>query len=104
MAWSGYIADLVVVAGFELGGCLVAEAAVQPGAVVPADVLGDGAAGAGSGGPGVVVEQLALDGTEEALGQGVVPALAGPAVGQPDLVVVGEPGELGGRVLCWVSE
>jgi hypothetical protein len=43
MAWSGYILDLVVVAGFELGGCLVAKAAVQAGAVVPAEVLGDGA-------------------------------------------------------------
>src|SRR5262245_11824789 len=100
MAWSGYIADLVVVAGFELGGCLVAEAAVQPGAVVPGDVLGDGAAGGGAGGPGVVVEQLAFDRAEEAVGQSVVPALTGPAVGQPDLVVVGEPGELGGCVLA----
>jgi hypothetical protein len=80
MAWSGYILDLVVVAGFELGGCLVAEAAVQPGAVVPADVLGD-AAGAGSGGPGLQVDQLAFDGGEEAFGQSVVPALAGAAVG-----------------------
>src|SRR5215469_2964430 len=100
MAWSGYIADLVVVAGFELGGCLVAEAAVQPGAVVPADVLGDGAAGAGSGGPGVVVEQLALDGTEEALGESVVPALAGAAVGQLDLAVRREGRELARCVLA----
>ena len=39
MAWSGYILDLVAVAGFELGWAEVAEAAVQAGAVVPADVL-----------------------------------------------------------------
>ena len=45
MAWSGYILDLVVVSGFEFGGGLVAEGAVQPGAVVPADVLDDRAPG-----------------------------------------------------------
>src|SRR5690349_6027199 len=92
MAWSGYILDLVVVAGFELGGCLVAKAAVQAGAVVPAEVLGDGAGGAGPGGPGLHVDQLAFDRAEEALGQGVVPALTGAPVGQLDLAVGGEGG------------
>jgi hypothetical protein len=74
MAWSGYILDLVAVAGFELGWAEVSQAAVQAGAVVPADVLGDGPAGSSSGDPGLQVDQLALDGAEEALGQGVVPA------------------------------
>ena len=71
MAWSGYILDLVAVAGFELGWAEVSQAAVQAGAVVPADVLGDGPAGSSSGDPGLQVDQLALDGAEEALGQGV---------------------------------
>src|SRR5215813_14543192 len=36
---------------------------------------------------------------EEALGQRVVPALAGPPVREPDLVVVSEGGEVAGGVL-----
>ena len=76
-AWSGYLFGLVVVGGFELGWRLVAEAGMQPGAVVPADVLGDGAPGAGPGGPGLQVGELAFERAEEALGQGVVPALTG---------------------------
>ena len=60
MAWSGYILDVVAVAGFELGRAEISQAAVQSGAVVPADVLGDGAAGTGLGGPGLQVEQLAF--------------------------------------------
>lgn len=77
MAWSGYILDLVAVVGFELGWAEISQAAVQAGAVVPADVLGDGPAGAGSGGPGLQVDELAFERAEEALGQGIVPALTG---------------------------
>jgi hypothetical protein len=72
---------------------------VQAGAVVPADVLGDGVAGAGAGGPGLQVEKLAFDGAEERFGEGVVPALPCAAVGQLDLAVRGEGGELAGGVL-----
>jgi hypothetical protein len=68
---------------------------VQAGAVVPADVFGDGVAGACPGGPGLQVDQLAFDGTEEALGQGIVPALAGAAVGQLNLAVGRKSGESG---------
>lgn len=74
MAWSGYISDLVSVGGFELGGTEVSQAAVQAAAVVPADVLGDGVACGGPGRPGLQVDQLAFDGAEEALSQGVVPS------------------------------
>lgn len=76
MAWSGYISDLLSVGGFELGGAEVSQAAVQAAAVVPADVLGDGVACGGPGGPGLQVDQLAFYGAEKALSQGVVPALA----------------------------
>jgi hypothetical protein len=76
MAFSGYILDLAVVTGFELGGAAVTKCTVQPGAVVPADVLDDRAPCAGPGGPGAKVEQLAFDRSEERLGQGVIPALA----------------------------
>lgn len=69
--------DVVAVAGFEVGGAEVPQTAVQAGAVVPAGVFGDGAAGACPGGPGLQVDQLAFDGAEEALAQGVVPALTG---------------------------
>jgi hypothetical protein len=58
------------------------------------------AAGRRAGGPGVVVEQLAFERAEETLGQRVVPALAGPPVREPDLVVVSEGGEVAGGVLA----
>jgi hypothetical protein len=89
MAWSGYIPDLVSVGGFELGRTAVSQAAVQAGAVVPADVLGDSAPDAGLGGPGLQVDQLAFERAEEALGDCVVPALAGAAVRQLDVEVAG---------------
>jgi transposase InsO family protein len=44
----------------------------------------------------MVVEQFAFDGGEEALGEGVVPALSGAAYRQGDLAVAGE-GREGGR-------
>src|SRR5215471_14108010 len=96
MTRSGYLLDL---AGFlELGGAAVAGGAVQPGAVVPADVFHDRPLGHGSGWPGLEVEQLAFDGGEEALGEGVVPALAGAAMGQHYGIVSGQGRELGGGV------
>jgi hypothetical protein len=71
----------------------------RPGAVVPADVLDNRVAGTGPGWPDLQVEQLALDRAEEALGEGVVPALAGAAVGQLDLAVAGQLGERSRGVL-----
>src|SRR4249920_855554 len=100
MAWSGYPSDLGVVVVLEFGGTAVAKGAVQPGAVVPADVLNDRPAGRGPGGPGLGIDQLAFDRGEEALGQGVVPALAGAPHRQGDLAVSGEGRELAGGVLA----
>src|ERR1700733_12909646 len=96
MAWSGYISDLGPVGGFELGWAEVSQAAVQAGAVV----LGDGAPGAGLGGAGLQGDPLPFDGAEEALGEGVVPALAGAAVRQLHLPPGGEGGERGGCALA----
>jgi len=63
----------------------VAEAGVQPSAVVEHfDVVGDGEAGPGAGVEAVVVEHLVLQGGEEALGDGVVPAHPGPPDAGPD--------------------
>jgi hypothetical protein len=86
---------------FELDGTAVAEGAVQPGAVVPGDVLHDGPPGGCLGGPGLEVEQLAFDGGEKRFRKGVVPALAGAAQGQRDVALGGEGGEGGRGVLSW---
>jgi len=49
----------------------------KPAAVVEdLDVLEDGRADLGQVGPGAGVDELALEGPEEALGDGVVPAFA----------------------------
>src|SRR5215472_8558267 len=98
MTRSGYLLDLVVF--FEFGGAAVAEGAMQPGAVVPGDVLDDGPAGHVLGGPGLKVGQLAFERGEKRFRKSVVPALAGPAVGQRDLAVTGQGGEGGGGVLA----
>ena len=68
---------------FVAGGAEVAEGAVEAAGVVPAfDVVEDGAAEPGAGGPRAGVDQLAFDGREERLGHGVVPAFTGPC-GRP---------------------
>src|SRR5215217_1780801 len=100
MARSGYLLDLLVGGGLELVGRQVAQRAVQPGAVVPADVLHDCAAGGGSGGPGLLVEALAFQRREERLGQRVVPALPGPTVRQRHLEIAGEGGVVAAGVLA----
>src|SRR5215207_4753076 len=93
MARSGYLLDaLLVGGGLELVGGPVAQGAVQPGAVVPGDVLHGGAAGGRSGGPGLLVEALALQRGEERFGERIVPALAGPTGRQGHLQVAGEGG------------
>jgi hypothetical protein len=57
---SGYLAKVLLSGGgFVFGGALVAEGAVQPGAVVPADVFDDRPAGAGPGRPGLQIDELA---------------------------------------------
>src|SRR5262249_37800339 len=73
---SGYIPELCVAVILEVGGAAMAQGAVQSGAVVPGDVLHDRPAGLGPGGPGLQIGELALERGEEALGHGVVPALA----------------------------
>ncbi len=101
MAWSGYLlGDLLICCGLEFGGAEIVQGAVQAGAVVPADVLHDGAPGAGSGGPWLQIEQLAFDRGEERFREGVVPALAFAARRQGDLAVAGQPGEGSGGVLA----
>src|SRR4249920_2079263 len=99
MTRSGYLSDLGVVVVLEFGGAVVAEGAVQPGAVVPADVLNDRPPRRCPGGPGLGLDQLAFDRGEEALGQGVIPALAGAAGRESDLPAAGDGGELRGGVL-----
>src|SRR5262249_8759077 len=98
MTRSGYFLDLVV--SFVFGWAAVAEGAMQSGAVVPADVLDDRVPCGGLGRPGLQVEQLAFDGGEERFGQGVVPALAGAAVGQHGVGLAGGGGGGGGGVLA----
>jgi len=69
-----------MVAVFKLGRREVAEGGVSALAVVEGlDVLEDGGLGLPSGAPGLTMEQLGLEGGEEALGDGVVPAGAGAA-------------------------
>ena len=65
---------------------------MQPGAVVPGDVLHDCPPGPGPGRPGPGVDELALERGEERLGQRVVPAPAGPAGRQGDLAFFREGG------------
>src|SRR6266516_2058757 len=98
MTRSGYLLDLAVF--FEFGGAAVAEGAVQPGAVVPGDVLDDRPPGGSLGGPGLEVEQLALDRGEKRFRKSVVPALAGAAMGQLHRTAAGQASELGGGVLA----
>src|SRR5580693_5958707 len=73
---------------------------MQPGAVVPGDVLDHGPSVPGPGRPGCGLDQLALERGEERLGQRVVPALAGPPDREGDLALVGEGGVGGGCVLA----
>jgi hypothetical protein len=87
-----------MVAVFEVGWREVAEGGMAALAVVEdLDVLEDSGPGLLPGGPVLAVEQLGLEGGEEALGDGVVPAgagaadaLAGVPVGQPGRVGAGE--------------
>src|SRR5262245_2527626 len=102
MTRSGYFLDLVVF--FEFGGAAVVQGAVQPGAVVPGDVLDDRPPGGGLGGPGLKVEQLAFDRGEKRFRKSVVPALAGAAVGQLHRTAAGQASELGGGVLTGFME
>src|SRR5262249_27526371 len=74
----GYLLDLVLF--FEFCGAAATQGAVQPGAVVPGDVLHDRPAGHGPGRPGLKVEQLAFDRGGKRFGKVVVPAVAGAAV------------------------
>lgn len=70
---------------------------MQPGAVVPGDLLDRRSPD--PGGPGSLVDQFALQRGEEPLGEGVVPALTGPPGREDHLAVVGEGGVRGRGVL-----
>src|SRR5918997_256153 len=89
-----------MVAVFELGWREVAEGGMAALAVVEGlDVVEDGGPGLLAGPPGLSVEQLGLEGGEEALGDGVVPTGAGAADALADLPV-GQAGGVGvGEVL-----
>src|SRR5687768_15229052 len=64
------------------------------------DVLEDAAAGGGNGGHGGPVDEFSLEGGEEALGNGVVPALPGTAERLADMVPGQELAECGRGVLA----
>src|SRR5688500_8209655 len=69
-----------MVAVFEVGWREVAEGGMAALAVVEdLDVLEDSGSGLLPGGPGLAVQQLGLEGGEEALSDRVVPARAGMA-------------------------
>jgi hypothetical protein len=87
MVCSGYILDLVAAAGLSSAGLRYPRLLC---AVVPADVLSDGAAGGGLGGRGLQVDQVALDRAEERLGKGVVPGLARAPMREVDVEVAGQ--------------
>src|SRR5215218_7793423 len=92
MARSGCLSsDLRAGDGLVLVAGLVAQGAVEPGAVVPRDVVHGGAAGSGPGRPGLPVQALALERGEERR-PARVPALPGPTGRQPHLEIAGEGG------------
>ncbi len=87
---------LLDLGGFVLGGAEVAQRGVQPLSVVEhLDEVEHGSAGLGRGGPRVPVDQLGLEGGEEAFGDGVVPGLAGTLGALGDAVSVEQPAVLG---------
>jgi hypothetical protein len=96
----GWLCRLAVLElGERFGWGSVAEAGVQPLPVVEHfDVVGDGEPGAGPGGERVPVVHLVLQGAEERLGGGVVPADPGASQAGPNLVPGAVPDELGGGV------
>src|SRR5438067_3705224 len=73
---------------------------MQPAGVVPAfDVVEDSPVQACAGGPGAAVDELALDGGEEALSNGVIPAFSFSGYRQDDAVRAGQGGEVPAGVL-----
>ena len=82
--------------GFVLGRAEVAQRGVQPLAVVEhLDEVEHRAAHLGSAGPRLPVDQLGLEGGEEALRDGVIPALPGTREALNDAVCVQQPAVLG---------
>ena len=81
---------------FELDGADLAEGGVASAAVVAVfDPGPDLEPGAGLGGPDASVLELVIQGGEERLGHGVVPAHPGASHGAGDAVGGGEGGDLG---------
>jgi hypothetical protein len=77
--------------GLVGGRAEVVQCGVSTTGVVPAlDPVEDRFVGRGPGGPGTSVEQLGLDGREERLGDGVVPALTATTDRQAYAVLVGQ--------------
>jgi hypothetical protein len=77
--------------GFVGGGAEIVQCGVTTAGVVPTlDPVEDRLVSGGPGGPGAAVEQLGLDGREERLGDGVVPAMTAPAERESDSVLVGQ--------------
>ena len=73
---------------------------MQSARVVPAlDVLEDGASKSGSRRPSAGIDELALDGGEEALGHCIVPALALAPDREDDAVGPGQLGKVTARIL-----
>jgi hypothetical protein len=77
---SGYLSEggFGIERGFVGDWAKIVRCRVSLSGVVPAfDVLEDRLAGSSAGGPGAPAEHLGLDGGDERLGDGVVPALTG---------------------------
>lgn len=87
----------------QLVGCgaEIAEGGVAAAGIVEAfDALENGAPGRSSCGPWVAVDQVWLEGREETLGDGVVPAIVGPAEAGSDAASIQDLGVALGGVLA----
>src|SRR5262245_40203210 len=90
-----------MIVGLERSRRLVAEGGVPALAVVEdLDEVEDRRPCLLAGRPGEAVDELDLEGGEEALGDGVIPAGARPAEALGDAVAGEEPGVVGGGVLA----
>lgn len=74
---------------------------MQPGPVVPGDVVDDGVVGGGAGRPGLPVQACVFQRGEERFGERVVPALTGAPDGEGDREFGGQGRVVAAGVLPW---
>jgi hypothetical protein len=96
--WSCCLTDLSAVVVLVVGGAAVAEGGA--GCCCTRRCTPRSRRGLGAGGPGPGLDQRALEGGEERLGDRVVPALALAPDQQHDLLLACQRGERGGGVLA----